>query len=649
MPKLESSTGVDLHVTSHAPIVRSPKDLARLSLGALGVVYGDIGTSPLYAIKECFNPAHGIGINVGNVLGILSLVFWALTLIVVVKYIGFVMRADNHGDGGILALLALVTEQRSHPKRGETGHRRWITLVGLALFGAALLWADGMITPVISVLGALEGLDVATPIFRPWIVPLALIILVTLFLVQRRGTAGIGAVFGPLMLVWFASIAALGIPAIVRHPEVLAAINPLYAVHFFRANGLQGFLILGAVVLCVTGSEALYADMGHFGRRPIRIAWYWLVFPALLANYFGQGALLLARGQEVVQNPFYGLAPEWFLYPLVVIATAAAVIASQALISGAFSLAQQAIQLGFSPRLTIVHTSGEASGQVYVPEVNTILMIACVSLTLMFQRSGNLAAAYGIAVMGTMVITTILLFSVERQIWKWPLWQALALSAVFMAIDIPFLAANLVKIVSGGWVPLAVAFAIYTLMTTWKRGRTAVRKHLAEASLPIDYFLSRLDDYAPHRVKGTAVFMTSTMGVTPPILLHHFKHNKVLHEKVILFTIVTEGVPEVSKRDRVQVRELEHGFWEVIAHYGFMQTPNVPLALRRASEQGLQLEPESVSYFLGRETLLTTGKTGMAAWRKRIFVYLARNARPANAFFRIPPNRVIELGAQVEL
>ena len=645
----ESGTAVDLRSTSHAPVIRSPKDLARLSLGALGVVYGDIGTSPLYAIKECFALPHGVAISLGNVLGILSLVFWALTLIVVVKYIGFVMRADNHGDGGILALLALVTEQRSHPKPGEAGHRRWITLVGLALFGAALLWADGMITPVISVLGALEGLDVATPIFRPWIVPIALGILVALFLVQRRGTAGIGAVFGPLMLVWFTSIAALGVPAIVRHPEVLAAVNPMHALHFFRANGMHGFLILGAVVLCVTGSEALYADMGHFGRRPIRFAWFWIVFPALLANYFGQGALLLARGQEVVGNPFYGLAPGWFLYPLVGIATAAAVIASQALISGAFSLAQQAIQLGFSPRMTIVHTSGEASGQIYVPEVNTILMISCVALTLMFQKSGNLAAAYGIAVMGTMVITTILLFWVERRIWRWPLWQALALTAVFMVVDIPFLAANVVKIVSGGWVPLAVALAIYVLMTTWKRGRRAVRKHLESGSLPLDYFLSRLDDYGPQRVKGTAVFMTSAMKVTPPILLHHFKHNKVLHEKVILFTIVTEGVPEVSKRDRIQMRELEHGFYEVIAHYGFMQTPNVPLALRRAAEQGLAFDPNSVSYFLGRETILTTGKSGLAGWRKRIFVYLARNARPANAFFRIPPNRVVELGAQVEI
>lgn len=649
MAQSEPATGVDLQITSHAPIIRSPKDLARLSLGAVGVVYGDIGTSPLYAMKECFAMPHGVGISLENVLGILSLVFWALTLIVVVKYIGFVMRADNHGDGGILALLALVTEQRSHPRRGETGHRRWITLVALALFGAALLWADGMITPVISVLGALEGLDVATPVLRPWIVPLALVILVSLFLVQRRGTAGIGAVFGPLMLVWFASITALGIPAIARHPEVLAALNPLHAWLFFRANGLHGFLILGSVVLCVTGSEALYADMGHFGRRPIRVAWFVLVFPALLANYFGQGALLLARGDEVVENPFFGLAPDWFLYPLVAIATAAAVIASQALISGAFSLAQQAIQLGFAPRMTIVHTSTEASGQIYVPEVNTMLMVACVALTLMFEKSGNLAAAYGIAVMGTMVITTILLFSVERRIWNWPLWKALALCVVFMVVDIPFLLANVVKIVSGGWVPLVVAAGIYTLMITWKRGRAAVRRSLEGGRLPIDFFLSRLEESAPYRVKGTAVFMTSSMQVTPPILLHHFKHNKMLHEKVILLTIVTEGVPEVAKRNRVEVRELQHGFSEVIAHYGFMQTPNVPLALRRAAELGLKFDPDAVSYFLGRETVLTTGKSGLARWRKSLFVYLALNARPANAFFRIPPNRVIELGAQVEI
>jgi KUP system potassium uptake protein len=648
MPSSES-TGVDLHATSHAPIIRSPQDLARLALGALGVVYGDIGTSPLYAMKECFNPKHGVAPTMENVLGILSLVFWALTLIVLVKYISFVMRADNHGDGGILALLSLVTEQRSHPKKGETGRRRWVLLVSLALVGASLLLADGMITPAISVLGALEGLDVATPIFRPWIVPLAATILLAIFLVQRKGTAGIGAVFGPIMLLWFVALAALGLPAILRHPEVLTAIHPNPAVRFFVENRLHGFLLLGSVVLCVTGGEALYADMGHFGRRPIRVSWLAVVFPALLLNYFGQGALLAERGFEVVQNPFYGLAPAALLYPLVILSTAAAVIASQAMISGAYSLAQQAVQLGYFPRLTIVHTSTEASGQIYVPEINQLLMVACIALVVTFGASTNLAAAYGIAVMGTMVCTSLLLFFMARRKWGWKLAGAALLTVAFLAIEIPFLAANVPKIVHGGWFPLLVGAIFFTIMTTWKTGRVAVRRSLEGASLPLDYFLARLLDNQPIRVPGTAVFMTSTMGVTPPILLHHYKHNKVLHERVILLTIVTEGVPEVSKRDRVNVKELGHGFFELIAHYGFMQTPNVPNVLRRAGDQGLAVEPDTVSYFLGRETILTTGRTSMAKWRKSLFVYLARNARPANAFFRIPPNRVIELGAQVEL
>ncbi len=649
MSKSESSTGVDLHATSHAPIIRSPKDLAKLSLGALGVVYGDIGTSPLYAIKECFHTSHGVAPTQANVLGVLSLVFWALTLIVVVKYVGFVLRADNHGDGGILALLSLVTEQRSHPKKGESGRRRWIMLVSLALIGASLLLADGMITPAISVLSALEGLDVATPIFRTSIVPLAVGILLAIFLVQRKGTAGIGAVFGPIMLLWFVTIAALGIPAILRHPEVLAAVNPVHAVRFFLANGVHGFLLLGAVVLCVTGGEALYADMGHFGKRPIRLSWLAIVFPALLLNYFGQGALLVEKGFEVVQNPFYGLAPAALLYPMVVLSTAAAVIASQAMISGAFSLAQAAVQLGYFPRLTIVHTSTEARGQIYVPEINRLLMVACIALVVSFGAASNLAAAYGIAVMGTMVCTSLLLYPMARRKWHWPVAGAALLTGGCLAIEIPFLLANVPKIVHGGWFPLVVGIIFYTIMTTWKTGRATVRRHLEGASLPLDYFLSRLMDNQPIRVPGTAVFMTSTMGLTPPILLHHYKHNKVLHERILLLTIVTEGVPEVSKRDRVVAKELGHGFYELVAHYGFMQTPNVPNLLRRAADQGLVVEPDTVSYFLGRETLLTTGRSGMAKWRKSLFVYLARNARPANAFFRIPPNRVIELGAQVEL
>ncbi len=643
------SGSLELSQISHAPVIRGPRDLLKLSLGALGVVYGDIGTSPLYAIKECFGAEYGVTPTLANVLGVLSLVFWALTLVVVVKYIVFVLRADNHGDGGILALLAQVTEQRSHPQRGETGRKRHLLLLSLALFGAALLLADGMITPAISVLGALEGLDVATPFFQPYVVPLALVILGGLFLLQRRGTEGIGVLFGPAMIVWFGSIAVLGIPAIVRHPVVLTALDPSHAVRFFAANGLQGFLILGAVVLCVTGSEALYADMGHFGRKPIRFTWFAVVFPALLLNYFGQGALLVGAGDRRIDNPFYELAPGFFLYPLVLIATVAAVIASQAMISGAFSLAQQAVHLGYLPRLSIIHTSERARGQIYVPEVNTLLMFACMALVVSFRSTSNLAAAYGIAVMGTMVSTSVLMFALMIRRWKWPVWRATALAGLFLAVEIPFLSANFPKIVHGGWFPLVIGALFFAVMTTWKRGRAALRRQLEASTLPIEQFVADLPVRKPHRVKGTAVFMTSAMGGAPPILLHHFKHNKVLHERVLLLTIVTEGVPQVPKGDRVRVRALGEGFFEVIAHYGFMQTPNVPEVLRRCGEQGLQVPIETVSYYLGRETLLTTGRSGLPIWRKKLFAFLTRNARPANAFYRIPPNRVVELGAQVEL
>jgi KUP system potassium uptake protein len=638
---------------SHIPVIRNRRDLARLSLGALGVVYGDIGTSPLYSIKECFHPTHGVAVTPGNVLGILSLVFWALTLVVVVKYIFFVMRAENHGEGGILALLALLTDQGSNPiQPGSTGARRRAILIGLGVFGAALLLADGMITPVISVLGALEGLEVATPFFRPAVVPLAVAILVVLFLVQRRGTAGIGAIFGPAMLVWFTAITAAGLPWVFAEPRVFAALNPIHAVRFFAANGVHGFLILGSVVLCVTGAEALYADMGHFGRRPIRTAWFVIAFPALLVNYFGQGAYLLSRGHHV-ENPFFELAPGWALYPLVIIATTAAVIASQALISGAFSLLQQAIQLGFWPRLTIVHTSREASGQIYVPEVNSALMVACVVLTVGFRSSTALAAAYGIAVVSTMLITTLLLFSVARQLWKWRFWQAAGLTLLFLAIDVPFLSANAVKITHGGWVPIAAALFLFGVMTTWKRGRKILGQQLAASRLPIEAFIAdvarRTTEGRLPRVSGTAVFLVSQTGGAPGVLLHHVKHNQVLHQQVVLLTVVTEGVPEVSGAGRVSVRDLGQGFWEVVGHCGFMETPNVPRILRRCADKGLQFDPAMASYYLGRETVLPTGRSHFAFWRKRLFVYLTRNARPASSFFRLPPNRVVELGSQVEI
>ena len=656
MPQTDSQASLQSTTFSfsHAPAIHNRRDLARLSVGALGVVYGDIGTSPLYAIKECFAPGHGVAVSTENVLGILSLFFWSLTLIVTFKYLLFVMRADNHGEGGILALLALVTRDGSNPKRpGEVGARRRATLIALGVFGAALLLADGMITPVISVLGALEGLEVATPIFRPFVVPIAIGVLLALFLFQRRGTAGVAAVFGPAVLVWMACIAATGLPEVIARPQVLAAVNPLHAVRFFAANGLHGFLILGSVFLCVTGAEALYADMGHFGRQPIRAAWFFVVMPALLLNYFGQGALLLGARGPFIQNPFFELAPDWALYPLVVIATMAAIIASQALISGAFSLLQQAIQLGYWPRLTIVHTSREASGQIYIPEVNWALMVACVALTIGFRKSGALAAAYGIAVVSTMIITTLLLYAVARQRWHWPLWRAVALTAIFMAVDIPFLAANVHKVWQGGWVPILVALSLFAIMTTWKKGRAILAEQFLSGSLPFDVFLGDVAQRSARgklpRVSGTAIFMVSQTGGVPPVLLHHVKHNQVLHETVVLLTILTESIPEVPHGKRLEVRDLGQGFWEVIGHVGFMETPNVPRIVARAVEKGLPFDPNRASYYLGRETVLTTGRTRLPKWRKLLFVLLARNARPASSFFRLPPNRVVELGAQIEL
>ena len=628
-----------------APKITSRRDLARLALGALGVVYGDIGTSPLYAIRECFNPVHGIESDLANTLGILSLVFWALTLVVVVKYLTFVMRADNHGDGGILALLALVmpTQGSGRARRGR------LALILLGLVGAALLWADGMITPAITVLGAIEGLEVATPVFRPFVVPIAVAILVGLFVVQKRGTARIGAMFGPVMLVWFVAIGALGVPWILREPRVLEAVSPLWAVRFMSHYHWHGVLILGAVVLCITGVEALYADMGHFGIRPIRTAWYVAVFPALLLNYFGQGALLLHEGPAADANPFYLLAPGVLVYPLVLLATAAAIIASQALISGAFSLAQQAVQLGYSPRLTIVHTSDKARGQIYVPEVNAGLMVACCGLVLAFGKSTNLAAAYGIAVVGTMATTSLLLYAVARERWGWGRLLAGLVIGLFLLVDLTFLLANATKVRHGGWFPLVVGAVIFTVMTTWKRGRAELAAKLAAESLPLELFLTDLEDHSPHRVYGTAVFMTSNAGVAPMVLLHSYKHNKVLHEKVILLSVRTEAVPFVPAAQRLEIRDAGSGFYQVLGRFGFMETPNVPRLLRQAKAARLGVDPASASFFLGRETLLTTGPSRMWRWRKALFSFLSRNARSATAFFGIPPNRVLELGTQIEL
>jgi KUP system potassium uptake protein len=621
--------------------------LAVLTVTALGVVYGDIGTSPLYALRECFKPEYGISATPANVYGVLSLIVWALTLVVSVKYIVYVMRADNHGEGGILAMLALIIGRNTvHP-------RRRAVLVALGLIGAALLYGDGVITPAISVLGAMEGLNVVSANFAHLVVPLTLVVLVGLFLFQRLGTARVGGTFGPIMVVWFLLIAALGMTEVVRTPRILLAMNPLYAVQFFQERGTAAFVLLGAVVLAVTGAEALYADMGHFGKKPIRLAWFWLVFPALLLNYFGQGALVL-RDPAAVANPFYLLAPRALLYPLIAVATIAAVIASQALISGAFSLTQQCVQLGYAPRVTIVHTSAREAGQIYIPEVNAALMISCLLVVIGFQNSSALGAAYGIAVTGTMAITTVLFVVVAAGRWHWPRWQALSLATAFLAVDLAFLGANTLKIAHGGWVPLVIAIVLFTLMTTWKRGREILRARLTEIAMPLDTFLASIATSTVPRVPGTAVFMTSDSNGAPVVLLHHLKHNKVLHEQVILLSVQSTGIPEVKNTDRLTLERMEHGFVRVTVRYGFMESPDVKEVMELLRRQGVRSRPLETSYYLGRELLIPRkkawkrGGVTMNIWRKRLFALMARNGRSAAEFFQLPPNRVIELGTQIE-
>jgi KUP system potassium uptake protein len=629
------------HEAQHPP--PTGRRLGILTLTALGVVYGDIGTSPLYALRECFRAEYGIHPNPPNIVGVLSLITWSLILVVSVKYIVFILRADNRGEGGILALLALLL----HHRRRTTDRRRRLVLISLGLFGAALLYGDGVITPAISVLGAIEGLQVSAPALGQFVVPISLVILFVLFMVQRFGTTLVGTAFGPVMLLWFVTIATLGVRAIARAPEVLAALNPLHGLAFFGAHGLAGFLTLGAVVLVVTGGEALYADMGHFGKRPIRIAWFGVVLPALLLNYFGQGALLLER-PEAASNPFYLLAPPAFQWPLLLIATTAAIVASQALISGAFSLTQQSVQLGYSPRMQIIHTSSSEAGQIYIPEVNKALMVGCLLLVLGFRNSSALSAAYGIAVTGTMAITSLLFAVVARTRWGWSKLHVGVIITLFLVIDLSFLLANVVKIEHGGWVPLAMAAGVYVLMSTWKRGRTQLGAIQDAGALPLDLFLGGIDRNPPVRVKGTAVFMTSSPDGVPVVLLHHLKHNKVLHDTVVLLSVVTKGVPEVPAERSVSLQRLGHGFVRVIAAYGFMQSPNIPAVLARAAAQGVPVPPMETSYYLGRERLVLTGHARMQRWRKKLFALMSRNARSATEFFQIPPNRVVELGAQIE-
>ncbi len=637
-----------LRPTSHAHhLPRGRRALALASLGALGVVYGDIGTSPLYAMKECLaHPysQHAMEATHDHVLGVLSLIFWALTLIISVKYVVFVLRADNKGEGGILALAALV-------QGGEgTGRAARLTIpILLGLFGAGLLFGDGALTPAVSVLGAMEGLSEQSPSLTDWIVPITVVILIGLFVMQRFGTGRIGRAFGPVIGVWFVVIGGVGAYWIAAEPAVLQAVNPIWAVRFLVHGGYHGFIILGLVFLAITGGEALYADMGHFGKNPIRLAWFSIALPGLLLNYFGQGALLLSREPGTVKNPFYAMVEGPFLIPMLVLATAAAIIASQALISGVFSLTRQAMQLGFWPRLTVVHTSAESEGQIYIPEMNWLLMAATLVVVLQFRSTTNIAAAYGIAVTATMGITTVLysLLCVRR--WGYPLGKVLLFLIPFLAIDLAFFSSNATKIAHGGWFPLAAGLIVFTVMTTWWQGRDELAAFMRAATIPDDLFLADIVASSPHRVRGTAVFLTSGSEGIPNLVLHHLKHNQVLHEQVVLFSVVTEQTPWVGGDRTLEVKKLEGGFFRVIARVGFMQSPDVPRLLGRCAEQGLVTVGMTTTYYLGRETLLTIGKARLARWRKVLFAFLSRNARPPTAFFNLPPNRVVELGAQIEV
>jgi len=623
------------------PASTDHKRLAALALGALGVVYGDIGTSPLYALKEVFAGSHHpVPVNEANVLGILSLVFWALMLIVTIKYTIFIMRADNKGEGGIMALMALVL--RGEP---DAAHGRILMLLGLA--GAALFYGDGLITPAISVLSAVEGLEVATPAFKPIVIPITLFVLTGLFVLQKRGTAHVGRLFGPVMAIWFTVLGVLGAINIVHVPHVLAALDPRHAIEFLVTHGSLGFLSLGSVVLAVTGAEALYADMGHFGRVPVRLAWSLLVLPTLALNYFGQGALLLTD-VKAVENPFYLLAPGWALIPLVVLSTVATVIASQAVISGAYSMTQQAMQLGYSPRMPVQHTSSREIGQIYLPVVNWGLFLGVVALVLGFGSSTNLAAAYGIAVTGTMAITTILAFVVARSMWGWGIVRSAALFGAFLIVDLGFLSANALKISEGGWFPLAFGVGVFTLMSTWKRGRALLQSRLEQDSIPMDVFIDSAS-LGCARVPGTAVYMTTNLDSVPHPLLHSLKHYKSLHENVVLLNVTTLDVPYVPESQRVVVETVNPQFRKVRVFFGFMDTPDLPRALEWCDEQGLCLDAMDTSYFLSRETLIPKLESDMAFWREKLFVSMFRNAGDAATYFGLPPNRVVELGSQVVL
>ncbi|MBU3698258.1 potassium transporter Kup [Dechloromonas sp.] len=617
--------------------MQSKQALSTLTLGAIGVVFGDIGTSPLYALKEIFNGHHPIPVTPDNVLGILSMVFWSIILLVTLKYVLVIMRADNRGEGGSLALLALVTERAKNPRL------TWVVTL-LGIFAAALFYGDSMITPAISVLSAVEGLELVTPVLKPYVIPLTLAILTGLFFIQKRGTGAVGVFFGPVMTGWFGVLGLLGILQIAHNPAVLWALNPAYALSFIGAHPGLAFLALGSVVLAVTGGEALYTDMGHFGRFPIRLAWFGFVMPALVLNYFGQGALLLAE-PEAIQNPFFHLAPDWALIPMLGLATLATVIASQAVISGAFSVARQSVQMGLLPRMQIVHTSGHEEGQIYVPFTNWTLYLAVVALVIGFKSSSNLAAAYGIAVTGTMLIDTILVAFVMALMWRWNIVAVIAVAGFFLAVDIAFFAANAIKIPEGGWFPLAMGLVSFTVLTTWNRGRKLVSQEMAKQSIPMDDFIKAIDGV--HRIEGTAVFMTSSKEGVPPALLHNLKHNQVLHERVALITIQTADTPHVNDLDRIYVHRMGKGFMRIIARFGFMESPDIPAVLDMCKHHGERFDLMETTFYLSRETIVPSMTKRMTTLRARLFAVMSKNATSASDFFRIPTNRVVELGTQL--
>ncbi|MBF5094057.1 potassium transporter Kup [Azospirillum sp. INR13] len=617
--------------------------LRALALGALGVVYGDIGTSPLYTLRECLTEGGGFPLVPEVILGVLSLIFWALIITVTVKYVVFVMRADNQGEGGILALTALAL-------RGmRPGHRRTGVVMAIGVMGASLFYGDSLITPAISVLSAVEGLHVVAPALDDYVIPITLTILIGLFVLQRFGTEKVGRLFGPVMLVWFITLGVLGLWQIVRYPGVLAAVWPGHAVEMLFNHGWHGFLLLGAVVLAVTGAEALYADMGHFGRKPIRGAWYTIVLPSLLLCYFGQGALLLHE-PDAIENPFFHLAPDWAQVPLLLLATAATIIAGQAVISGAYSVTLQAMHLRYLPRMEVMHTSEHEKGQIYMPQLNWLLLAGVLMLVLTFQTSSNLAAAYGIAVTGTMVATTLLAYKVARSLGRWKLWQAVLALAVFLTVDMALFLANLVKVEEGGWFPLVVGAAVFLLMATWRRGREVVRKRLAEDALPFDLLVERLKGGSVQRVPGTAVFLTGNPRGLPPGLLHSLKHYKVLHQRVVLLTVDIEDVPHVPDERRFELKALSAGFFRLIVHFGFKDEPDIPQALETKRIPGLPFEPMETTYFVSRETLIRShGKLGLPRWQEPLFIFLSKLSTSASEYFCIPPNRVVELGMQLEI